>query len=46
MSSTISDDVSVPFELPQCGTLRNWALRQFGQRLRFGTLTLQSIRLE
>jgi len=40
MSSTTSDDVAAPFELPLCGTLRGWALRQFGQRLRCGTLTV------
>lgn len=40
MSSTISDDAAAPFALPQCGALRHWALRQIGQRLRCGTLTV------
>lgn len=40
MSSTFSDNGSAAVALPSRGTIRGWALRQIGQRLRCGTLTV------
>jgi cyclopropane-fatty-acyl-phospholipid synthase len=40
MSSTVSDEGSTASAPPRCGTLHGWALRQIGQRLRCGTLTV------
>ena len=40
MSSTVSDDASASFRLSRRGTLRGWAMRRVGERLRCGTLTV------
>lgn len=40
MSSTTGDAISAAVTLPSRGTIQGWALRQIGQRLRCGTLTV------
>lgn len=40
MSSTIHDDIAATLPSPQPGVLRGWALRQIGDRLHCGTLTI------
>jgi cyclopropane-fatty-acyl-phospholipid synthase len=40
MSSTTGDGISTAVTLPSRGTVQGWVLRQIGQRLRCGTLTV------